>query len=131
MELHWGRGTIHTFARQALPMVWDFAETNPFNDTGANWQACIDAASSTILSLPSVVPGIVARGSATRLPYNVELFDAVITDPPYYDNVPYSDLSDFFYVWLKRSIGHIYMEHFSGDLTPKKTGDYCGCTSSR
>ncbi len=46
--------------------------------------------------------------------------DAVITDPPYFDSVPYADLSDFFYVWLKRSIGHLYPEHFSGKLTPKK-----------
>jgi putative DNA methylase len=47
--------------------------------------------------------------------------DAVITDPPYFDSVPYADLSDFFYVWLKRSIGHLYPEHFSGQLTPKKS----------
>lgn len=49
-----------------------------------------------------------------------ESLDAVITDPPYFDSVPYADLSDFFYVWLKRSIGHLYPEHFSGQLTPKK-----------
>jgi putative DNA methylase len=54
------------------------------------------------------------------LPPETESLDAIITDPPYFDSVPYADLSDFFYVWLKRSIGHLYPEHFSGQLTPKK-----------
>jgi putative DNA methylase len=101
-------------------MVWDFAETNPFNKTGANWQACINAAESTIRRLPKGSPAIVQRGSATNLPHVVNFFDAVVTDPPYYDNVPYSDLSDFFYIWMKRSIGFLYPEHFSSLLTPKK-----------
>ncbi|MCS7237815.1 MAG: hypothetical protein NZ899_06040 [Thermoguttaceae bacterium] len=61
----------------------------------------------------------VLSGSATRLPWPDNYFDAVITDPPYYDNVPYSDLSDFFYVWLKRTVGHLYPELFSTPLTPK------------
>lgn len=115
-----GRGTIHTFARQALGMVWDFAESNPFNDSGANWNACIEAATSTIRSIPSGCSADVRRGSATALPHNDQIFDAIITDPPYYDNVPYSDLSDFFYVWLKRSIGFLYPEHFAASLAPKK-----------
>lgn len=115
-----GRGTKNTFARQSVPMVWDFAETNPFNETGANWQACIDAAVSTIHKLPEGIPSIVERGTATELSHESSSFDAVITDPPYYDNVSYSNLSDFFFVWLKRSVGHLYPEHFSGRLTPKK-----------
>lgn len=61
----------------------------------------------------------VQQGSATRLPYPDNHFDAVITDPPYYDSVPYADLSDFFYVWLKRTIGHLYPELFATPLTPK------------
>ena len=60
------------------------------------------------------------RGSSMALPIESESLDAVITDPPYFDSVPYADLSDFFYVWLKRSIGHLYPEHLSGQLTPKK-----------
>jgi putative DNA methylase len=115
-----GRGTKNTFARQALPMVWDFAETNPFNLIGANWQACIDAATETIKKLPNGVPADGRRGDATHLPFDNSLFDAIITDPPYYDNVPYSNISDFFYVWLKRTIGFLYPEHFSSLLTPKK-----------
>jgi putative DNA methylase len=62
----------------------------------------------------------VERGSATGLPYADDFFDAVITDPPYYDNVSYSNLSDFFYVWLKRTIGDLYPEHFAATGTPKK-----------
>ena len=58
-------------------------------------------------------------GSATELPYPDDYFDAVFTDPPYYDNVPYADLSDFFYVWLKRTIGDLYPELFATPLTPK------------
>ena len=62
---------------------------------------------------------IVTQSSATSLPYSDNYFDAVFTDPPYYDNVPYSHLSDFFYVWLKRTIGDLYPELFSTPLTPK------------
>jgi putative DNA methylase len=61
----------------------------------------------------------VSQSSATELPYPDNYFDAVFTDPPYYDNVPYSYLSDFFYVWLKRSIGDLYPDLFSTPLTPK------------
>ena len=65
--------------------------------------------------------GIVQRASATALPWDDSHFDAVITDPPYYDNVPYADISDFFYIWLKRAIGYLYPDHFATTLTPKKT----------
>jgi adenine-specific DNA methylase len=61
----------------------------------------------------------VFQSSATELPYPDNYFDAVFTDPPYYDNVPYSYLSDFFYVWLKRTVGDLYPELFSTPLTPK------------
>ena len=62
----------------------------------------------------------VQRTSATQLPDHDGTYDAVITDPPYYDNISYSDLSDFFYVWLKRSVGFLYPEHLAGELTPKR-----------
>ena len=61
----------------------------------------------------------VTQASATELPYPDNYFDAIFTDPPYYNNVPYADLSDFFYVWLKRSIGDLYPELFMTPLTPK------------
>lgn len=62
----------------------------------------------------------VLQQNATALEFESNYFDSVITDPPYYDNIPYSYLSDFFYVWLKRSLGHIYTDLFSTPLTPKK-----------
>ncbi|MEM3393912.1 MAG: DNA methylase, partial [Candidatus Methanomethylicia archaeon] len=62
---------------------------------------------------------VITQSSATSLPYPDNFFDAVFTDPPYYDNVPYSYLSDFFYVWLKRSIGDLYPDLFATPLTPK------------
>ena len=119
-----GRGVKHVFARQALPMVWDFAETNPFNEEAASWATCLDAVVSMTDSLAAEArfsKASVGRGSALSLSFPSNYFDAVITDPPYYDNVPYSNLSDFFYVWLKRSIGFLYPEHFASELTPKKS----------
>lgn len=115
-----GRGLGHTFTRHALPMVWDYAETNPFNVEAASWPSAIADVPAALDTYYDVVPAIVNRGSATALPYGDEFFDAVVTDPPYYDNVPYADLSDFFYVWLKRSLNGVKPEHFSSSLTPKK-----------
>lgn len=105
---------IATFSRQALPMIWDYAEFNPIINN------FIDLISFTILKLSSISSNAqVIQSSATSLPYEDNFFDAIFTDPPYYDNVPYSYLSDFFYVWLKRSIGHLYPELFLTPLTPK------------
>ncbi|MCX7832014.1 MAG: DUF1156 domain-containing protein, partial [Actinobacteria bacterium] len=108
---------VDIFGRQAIPMVWDFPELNIFQSEviQPRWftQIIKELSKLTIL-------GEILRTSATELPYPENFFDAIITDPPYYDNVPYADLSDFFYVWLKRSIGHLYPEHFTGELTPKK-----------
>lgn len=115
-----GRGIVHTFGRQALPMVWDFAETNPFNPDAASWASSLEDVPSSFPVLPSERTAVVERGTATALPWADAFFDAVITDPPYYDNVPYADISDFFYVWLKRTIGHLYPEHFAALGTPKK-----------
>jgi putative DNA methylase len=116
----------NTLARQALPMMWDFAELSPFSQVGSNapsiLESIIDGFQSTInyYNLPSLLPADVTRGNATELPYADTIFDVVVTDPPYYDNIPYSDLSDFYYIWLKRSIGTLYPEHFASELTPKK-----------
>jgi len=115
-------GAIKTaFGRQALPMVWDYAETNPFSGSTASWQTGWRYYLKVIehCSQSSDLAAFNMQGTATRLPYPNNFFDAVVTDPPYYDNVPYSDLSDFFYVWLKRIVGDIYPELFSTPLTPK------------
>ncbi len=101
-------------------MVWDYAESSPLNEQGANWQACVDAAAGTIKRIEIPKPAIVSRGSATSLAVTGGAIHAVITDPPYYDAVPYSDLSDFFYVWLKRTAGKIHPDPFTPPLSPKQ-----------
>jgi putative DNA methylase len=115
-----GRGVVHTFGRQALPMVWDFAESNPLSDRAAHWKGCLKEVIGNIERTSLELTANVNRGSATNLQWTSGMFDAIVTDPPYYDNVAYADLSDYFYVWLKRSIGFLYPEHFSSLLTPKK-----------
>lgn len=113
----------HVFNRQALPMVWDYGERNPFRGELISPNAivevirhCIGISYRRILNEQQVTCSF---GSATLLQCPDNSFDAVITDPPYYDNVPYSYLSDFFYVWLKRSIGDLYPDLFPTPLTPK------------
>jgi putative DNA methylase len=116
-----GEKIEHVFGRQALPMVWDYVEVNPFTDVGwPNMQEWVDMVLAHLTRIPLVedLPQV-RQGSATELPYPDNYFDAVITDPPYYDNVPYSDLSDFFYVWLKRTVGDLHPELFATPLTPK------------
>ena len=115
-----GRGIVHTFGRQALPMLWDFAEANPFNQDIASWTSSEAEVYNNIELLTEGRAGSPTRGSAMDLPWPDRTMDAVITDPPYYDNIPYANISDFFYVWLKRSVGNLYPEHFTGIGTPKK-----------
>jgi putative DNA methylase len=100
-----GRGVVHTFGRQALPVVWDFMETNPFNEIGANWQTGIDSFSKTIeTEYRKAADATVVQASAANHPLPDESAVCMFTDPPYYDAVPYADLSDFFVAWLKRSL---------------------------
>jgi putative DNA methylase len=117
-----GRGVKNSFGRQAIGMTWDYCETHPFNPAGASWVAiCEDTpAAIRLLEQAANLPATVLRGSAMGLPLQDSFLDAVITDPPYYDNVPYANISDFFYVWLRRSIGHLHPEHFAAEGTPKK-----------
>jgi putative DNA methylase len=110
--------------RQALGMIFDYTENNPFSisfswSTNMKWILRVLEHCLNIKQVESLSKSIVSNFSATQLPYSNNFFDAVITDPPYYDNVPYSYLSDFFYVWLKRSVGFLYPELFSTPLSPK------------
>ena len=110
------------FSRQALPMVWDYAEPNTVGGTVRSWESLfkdtLDVISGMSRISPSTVP-TVTQSSATNLPHPDNFFDAVFTDPPYYDNIGYASLSDFFYVWLKRTVGDLYPELFSTPMTPK------------
>jgi putative DNA methylase len=114
----------HTFGRQVLQMTWDYVEINPFSDSTGNWRGAFEYLLNVVrhcsqIPLQSPAQVSVKESSATELPYPSGFFDAVFTDPPYYDNVAYSYLSDFFYVWLKRTVGHLYPELFATPLTPK------------
>jgi putative DNA methylase len=117
-----GEKLQHTFTRQALPMVWDFAEAHPWGGSVGDWEAIVENAENGIWSgsTSGDRTAHVTRGLATALPWPTAYLDAIITDPPYYDNVPYADVSDFFYVWLKRTVGRLYPEHFAAPGTPKK-----------
>lgn len=119
-----GEFIAHTFGRQALPMVWDYFELYPDSQSTGDWNSASEWVLRVIEHLLSAfrittLVSSVTHASATRLPYPDGFFDAVLTDPPYYDNVPYAYLSDFFYVWLKRAIGPLYPDLFSTPLTPK------------
>jgi putative DNA methylase len=117
----------HIFARQALPMLWDFVEANPFSGASGGAQEQFSSITKVLPHLSGILDcegsaSTVLHGSATTLPWPDDFFDAVLTDPPYYDNVPYSDLSDFFYIWLKRTICDLHPDLLSTPLTPK-TGE--------
>jgi putative DNA methylase len=110
---------MNTYARQALPMVWDFGESNPFGKAAGSLSVYVQNAADI---LAQTSPGPIStplRASAVDLPLATASLDAVITDPPYYDNISYADLSDFFYVWLKRSVGHLFPEDLASEMTPK------------
>ncbi|AEE98001.1 DUF1156 domain-containing protein [Mahella australiensis] len=113
------RDTIaHTFGRQAIPMVWDYAEANPFCRSTGNFLSCVEWC---VRFLKNVVPGIEGRAvqndAMKGMPFGKGF--VISTDPPYYDNIGYSDLSDFFYIWLRRSLKDVYPELFSTVMVPK------------
>ncbi len=109
-----------TFARFALPITWDFVELPFSNDVGGAYQAQLDWGLRFIdhaLTAAVDTPPAVLRQSATdTIP---QPLDAIITDPPYYDAIPYADLSDFFYVWLRRTVGDYYRAQFANPTTTK------------
>ncbi len=119
---HAGRETVEgSLGRKRLIYSWDFPETNPLTKTSGSLENSIDWIVAVIETL-SVIDhfGTVRRGSAMRSHFENAFFDAVVTDPPYYDNIGYSELSDLFYVWIRRMLSHIFPGDFSGELTPKK-----------
>ena len=106
----------NTFARQAIPMTWDFAEGNPFSRSTGNFQDNVKFVANVIELLTPLCAGHACQASAEDA---VDALRVVATDPPYYDNIGYADLSDFFYVWLRRSIGRFYPDLTATVLTPK------------
>jgi putative DNA methylase len=113
--------TEYLVATNAIPMKWDFSEVNPFSGTAGSWLSYSSYVLKAILqaSTTSRNHAHCQRSSATSLPHTSGYFDVVLTDPPYYDNVPYAALSDFFYVWLKRIVGDIFSGLFATPEVPK------------
>jgi putative DNA methylase len=115
---------VNTFARQAIPMTWDYAEGNPFSKSSGHYYRFVSLIAEVIdVAVPAIGTGSVAMLDAPANEYLVR--PAVIsTDPPYYDNIGYADLSDFFYVWLRRTLyggEGLWPELFRRVLTPKST----------
>ncbi|MBR8832158.1 MAG: hypothetical protein N5P05_002395 [Chroococcopsis gigantea SAG 12.99] len=109
----------HLFTRQAIPMIWDFCEGNPLCGSSGNFNQSIDWISRVIENGYFLAKGKVTQHDATQTHENAPIPKLISTDPPYYDAVPYADLSDFFYVWLRRSLNSIYPDIFNTLLVPK------------
>ena len=105
------------FSRQAIPMAWDFAEANPFSDSGGSYTSSFDWIVPAVNALGGFVKGVsVPADAATQV---LSRGKVVSTDPPYYDNIGYADLSDFFYVWLRRSLKSVFPDLFATLAAPK------------
>jgi putative DNA methylase len=116
-EVGMGR-LVAGFGRQALPMTWDFAETNPLAGAGGDIRGSAESVAEVVDRLGIGPAGSsIQRDAAANGP--VEVSAVVSTDPPYYDNIGYADLSDFFYVWLRRSLAGIFPDLFGTLVTPK------------
>ena len=117
---HSGRDTIrNTFGRQALPMVWDFAEANPMSDSTGNFNGAIEWIYKVLENAFPNSHAKVIQHETTAIHKDDITPKLISTDPPYYDNIGYADLADFFYVWLRRSLQPIYPDLFSTLLVPK------------
>lgn len=108
----------NTFARQALPMVWDYAECNPLSTSTGNFSNGIEWTSGALADLPATSQASIGNIVAQHNSYPVRP-TVISTDPPYYDNIGYADLSDFFYVWLRRSLSGVWPDLFRRLITPK------------
>jgi adenine-specific DNA methylase len=116
------RSTIEgLFSKQALQIIWDFVESNPLGPGMANWMSAVEWTSKVIeenKDLPR--PGIVDISSANKCPLPDDSADMFFTDPPYFAAIPYADLSDVFFVWLKRALSSEYPTLFTSELTDKE-----------
>ena len=116
---HPNRETVEqVFARPALPMIWVFAEGNPFSDSTGNYLGQLEYLVEALERVPADSCGHAIQLDCRSLAHS-DLKALVCTDPPYYDNIPYADLSDFFYVWLRRCLSSVHPDLFSTLLTPK------------
>ena len=110
----------NTFARQAIPMIWDYCETNPFSNSAGNWSHCCRWISKVVNTAPANCGTSISQDNAAVLTQQIHEESFVFaTDPPYYDNIGYADLSDYFYVWLRRPLKLIWPDLFITMQVPK------------
>lgn len=111
-----------TLKRKALPMTWDYSEVNPFSGSTGSGQSQLYYMRTSLENFSVNLGNIpeICRAPANRVPMEDESVDAVVTDPPYYNSVPYADLSDYFYVWQKRAIGDYFPDLFATPVVPKE-----------
>ena len=108
----------NTFGRQAIPMVWDYAEGNPFCSSAGSFDNMLEWVFKCLQELPASVLGIALQQDAQT---DCGLRNLIVsTDPPYYDNIGYADLSDYFYIWLRQSLKKTYPQLFGTMLVPKR-----------
>ena len=110
-------GIINAFSRQALPMTWDFAEANPLGDASGNYIGAVDLVAKSLQVVQPHIPAHAIQGDAGTQSLSQDR--VVSTDPPYYDNIGYADLSDFFYVWLRRALKPVFPDLFATMAVPK------------
>lgn len=110
-------GISHTFIRQAIPMVWDYAEGNPFSNSSGCFDNMLEWITKCLLTLPAET---FAEAKQWNAQTDCGLRQIMVsTDPPYYDNIGYADLADYFYIWLRQSLRSVYPEIFRTMLVPK------------
>jgi adenine-specific DNA methylase len=116
-----GEFIAHTFGRQALPIVWEFPECSLFESGSGNWAGAVEWVSLVLEAVNVEVSNNteITLANAIYHPKDDSSVQAFITDPPYYDAVPYADLSDFFYVWMRRTLRDVHPLLFSEELAPK------------
>ncbi len=107
----------NTFARQALPMTWDFAEGNPLSESSGSWVNNVEWACKALDLVPCRGGGSAFQADAVKV--HTSRGDFISTDPPYYDNISYAELSDFFYSWLRLSLRPVFPSLFATISTPK------------
>jgi putative DNA methylase len=113
-----GEKIAHTFGRQAIPMVWDYVESNPLCNSTGNFDGAVTWICKVVANSPKAIYGRAKQANATESINEIQQ-PVLSTDPPYYDNIGYADLADFFYIWLRRSLGDVYPQLFSTILVPK------------
>ena len=111
-----GEKIEHVFGRQIISMVWDYAEANLFSNSTGNWLSHIDWIWKAIDRLPAHFRGHAIQADAAQMKRDTVILS---TDPPYYDNIGYANLSDFFYVWMRKSLRGIYPDEYGTMLVPK------------